>query len=229
MYSLLQITEVLFLSLFVASNPFSFGFLHFSVNQTSLGGIYSQPFDPANALLKSQLTAQLHDLWQREELHWQQCSRLHQLQKGDRNTHFFHLSIIQRRNFNRITWLQSFTGVWIEQEAGLQGFIRNFYCCLFFATRLQNFDQVLSLIPPLVTPEINDSLLALISNDDVRHAVFELSGSKALSPDSFSGLFYQRNWQVVGPSLCAAIRRFYDTGFLLKEFNRTNIVLISKC
>lgn len=32
----------------------------------------------------------------------------------------------------------------------------------------------------------------------------------------------------MGPSLCRTIRSFYENGFLLKELNRTNIILISK-
>lgn len=49
------------------------------------------------------------------------------------------------------------------------------------------------LISRLVTHEINATLLALISEDEVKEAVFELGNTKAPSPNCFSSLFYQNN------------------------------------
>lgn len=55
-----------------------------------------------------------------------------------------------------------------------------------------------------------------------------MGGTKALSLDSFSGWFYQSNWDLLGSELCNMVHSFYSQGYLLKEINRTNIVLIPK-
>lgn len=60
-------------------------------------------------------------------------------------------------------------------------------------------------------------------------AVFQLGANRAPSPNGFSSLFYQHNWDLMGPSLCNTVRSFYENGFLLKELNRTSIILISRC
>lgn len=56
-----------------------------------------------------------------------------------------------------------------------------------------------------------------------------MGGTKALSLDGFSGWFYQSNWDLLGSELCNMVHSFYSQGYLLKEINRTNIVLIPKC
>jgi hypothetical protein len=46
------------------------------------------------------------DKWERqEEVLWKQKSRIQWLREGDRNTKFFHNSLLQRRNQNRILTL----------------------------------------------------------------------------------------------------------------------------
>ncbi|KAH0969686.1 hypothetical protein GBA52_028478 [Prunus armeniaca] len=43
------------------------------------------------------INADLEKLWKAEELYWCQRSRVNWLSAGDKNTRFFHLSTIQRR------------------------------------------------------------------------------------------------------------------------------------
>jgi hypothetical protein len=42
-----------------------------------------------------------------EETLWRQKSRIHWLREGDKNTRFFHNSLTQRRNMNRIVSIQA--------------------------------------------------------------------------------------------------------------------------
>lgn len=65
--------------------------------QQQLEAIYYKPFNAANMDTETRLLDELHTLWLREELHWKQYSCVQWLWKGDRNTHFFHLSAIQRQ------------------------------------------------------------------------------------------------------------------------------------
>lgn len=105
----------------------------------------------------------------------------------------------------------------MEQETDIQTLIQNFFQGLSQASHLQGCDQVLPLIPILVTQTLNKALLALISDDEVKAIVFQLDATKAPDADGFSGLFCQQNWDMVGLSLCRAVRIFYDSliGLLL--------------
>lgn len=51
---------------------------------------------------------------------------------------------------------------------------------------------------------------------------------KAPRPDGFSTLSFQKYWRVVKREAINMVRRFFETGFLLKELNHINIVLIPK-
>ena len=46
---------------------------------------------------ESDLIKEIDDIHQAEEMFWMQRSRVSWLQLGDRNTHFFHASTVQRR------------------------------------------------------------------------------------------------------------------------------------
>lgn len=52
---------------------------------------------------------------------------------------------------------------------------------------------MVSLLPHLVTDEINVAILTPLSDIEVKRAIFELGSSKAPGLDGFSDLFYQSN------------------------------------
>lgn len=158
-----------------------------------LEDIYARPFNHANATVEAHLLTRLHDLWNRDEMHWKQYSTIQWLQESDHNTRFFYFSVISRHHFNHINRIQSSSREWIEEEAALHSYIRNFFSHLYSASSLQGFDLVLNLIPPLVTPVVNDALLARLSDSEVFQVVFQLGGEKAPGLDGFSSLFYQHH------------------------------------
>lgn len=63
---------------------------------------------------------------------------------------------------------------------------------------------------------------------EIKTAAFQLGSLKAPGPDGYPGYFYQHHWDIVGPSLCYAVKSFFQGGFLLKKLNHTNLVLIPK-
>lgn len=58
--------------------------------------------------------------------------------------------------------------------------------------------------------------------------MFQMAGFKAPSPDGFVAAFYQRNWDLIGLDFSEAILAFFESGYLLKEWNHTIIMLIPK-
>ena len=51
---------------------------------------------------------------------------------------------------------------------------------------------------------------------------------KAPGPDGYTAGFFQKLWPVVGTDVCAAVRSFFESGRLLKEFNCIAITLVPK-
>lgn len=62
----------------------------------------------------------IEELWRNEEMYWKQRSRVNWLQAGDKNTRFFHLSTIQRRQRNKIHGIKDAQGNWKVREDDIQ-------------------------------------------------------------------------------------------------------------
>lgn len=60
------------------------------------------------------LKADLDTLWKEEEIYWCQRSHVNWLSAGDKSTHFFHLSTIQRRQQNRVVSPKNERGIWLS-------------------------------------------------------------------------------------------------------------------
>lgn len=65
----------------------------------------------------------------------------------------------------------------------------------------KEYKEVISLLPRLVTDEININLLADVTDEEIRKATLDLGGIKASDPNGFSGIFYQHHWDLVGHSV----------------------------
>lgn len=58
--------------------------------------------NPEVQAVKKMIKLKLEDLWQKDAMYWHQRSRIKWLQLGDKNSRFFHLSTIHRRQRNQI-------------------------------------------------------------------------------------------------------------------------------
>ncbi|XP_056698158.1 uncharacterized protein [Spinacia oleracea] len=73
-----------------------------------------------------------------------------------------------------------------------------------------------------------DQLLAPVTSEEVKYAMFSINGDKAPGPDGFGSYFFRENWNIVGEDVTKAVLDFFHTGKLLKEINSTTITLIPK-
>ncbi|KAL9681439.1 hypothetical protein QQ045_013222 [Rhodiola kirilowii] len=68
-------------------------------------------------------------------------------------------------------------------------------------------------------------LTAPFSEGEVTRALYQMHPSKAPSLDGFSAMFYQVNWDVVGPEVVKEFLNCLNDNVLHKELNETLIVL----
>ena len=73
---------------------------------------------------------------QQEELYWSQKSRVKWLQEGERNTSFFHKSVIHHKQNNQLTRLQTKEGHVVETQEELERTVNS-----FFSTLLEEPDE----------------------------------------------------------------------------------------
>ncbi|KAI9122693.1 hypothetical protein K1719_006533 [Acacia pycnantha] len=101
------------------------------------------------------LVRQIEEAWVKEETYWWQISRVAWLKCGDRNTKFFHSSVIQRRLRNKILRLKSDSSIWLEDRAAINKSFSDFYKSLFGSVGSRPLDQALSYVTKMVTDEDN--------------------------------------------------------------------------
>ena len=170
----------------------------------------------------------LIEVYHREEVMWRQRSRIEWLTAGDRNTKFFHLRASIRRKKNMIKALQNSLGVVVDDPAELRALANEFYHNLYTSEGVQNMDAVLDHVPRKVSAEMNASLCAPYTNEEVKIALFQMFPTKAPGPDGFPAHFYQRHWDVCGEEVTKIILSIVRGEESPECINDTVLVLIPK-
>ena len=76
-----------------------------------------------------------------------------------------------------------------------------------------------SVVDKFLPPSTSADLLRSVTDDEIKAAIFRMNPDKAPGPDGYTAGFFQKMWHVVGTDVCAAVRSFFESGRLLKEFN----------
>lgn len=139
---------------------------------------------------------------------------------------FFHLSTRHRRQLNRISRNQQ--GSWLKGKKEIKQEIVGYFQNLFTTDGPRCWEESLACINPIVTVEMNEVLLQLVSIDEVKSAAFQLGALKTPGPDGFPGLFYQQYWEVVHEVIQKTASTFYEYGSILQEMNMIRVTLIPK-
>lgn len=174
------------------------------------------------------LETKLHDLLHLEQDFWKQRSKVFWLTDGDLNTKFFHQQASNRRRKNSIKGLFDENGVWCNDEEDLEHIVLKYYGDMFSSSHPSCIPDVISVLPRVISAEMNGELVREVSADEVWSALKHMHPSKAPGPDGFSPRFYQHFWSLVGEDVVAAIRCFLESDDLMRNLNCTHVTLIPK-
>jgi hypothetical protein len=181
---------------------------------------------PSHAEIK--VTDRIVELNHREEIMWQQRSRIQWLSAGDKNTKFFHMRASQRKKKNKIKRLKRMDGSVTEEAREMGTMTTRFYKDLYRAEGTSNMEAVLSTVPTKVTPAMNDGLLKPFEEKEIKEALFQMFPTKAPGPDGFPAHFFQRHWDVCGTEVTSVVLRILRGEDDPSVINNTFIVLIPK-
>ncbi|XP_060190553.1 uncharacterized protein LOC132619771 [Lycium barbarum] len=133
-----------------------------------------------------------------------------------------------RRNIgDKSQRIQDLDGNWLDNEEEIANEVVKFYHKLFTQEEMGHTNEdILQHIPCLLDQESNEMLCKVPSNEEVKAAMFNLSGSSASGPDGFSGLFYQVCWPIVEADVIRIVLAFFQGVTLPKSITHTNVVLI---
>lgn len=168
------------------------------------------------------------ELSHREEVMWQQRSRIMWLTAGDKNTKFFHQLASQRKWRNKISKLKRVASQVIEDEQEMGSMASAFYKSLYTSKGTTDMNRVLDSVPIKVTSEMNNQLLCPFDKEEVKVALFQMFPTKALGPDGYSMHFFQRHWDICGDEVTTVVLRVLQGQDDPSIINNTSIMLIPK-
>jgi hypothetical protein len=154
--------------------------------------------------------------------------RINWLQLGDRNTKFFHNSLLHRQVRNCIHSLQDSTGTLVTDELEMGKLAFSYYEQLLSAPQLPFQGPLQHLYPNPISDASHSTLSSPITDVDIKAALFSITDSKSLGPDGYNAYFFKHCWSIIGPDFLAAVRYFFNANCLPRCVNATRIALVPK-
>ncbi|KAL2895927.1 hypothetical protein RDABS01_000461 [Bienertia sinuspersici] len=175
------------------------------------------------------LAKELDELHRREESYWHARARVNELKDGDKNTSYFHHKASQRKKRNLIRGLYNSQGAWCQTHEEIVAVVEDYFKGLFSSDNPTDFEAALAGLNGLVDNEMNETLDAEPSGEEIKNALFQMHPNKAPGPDGMHALFFQKFWNIVGNDIIYFVKSWWRGNQNLKNVNKTCVVLIPKC
>lgn len=166
-----------------------------------------------------------------EERFFKQRSTITWLGDGDCNSRYFHRMVNSRISLNHIHFLLNEYGIKVETHQGIQKICVDFFenlLCPVISHPLFIQADITRLLDYKCSMDQQGSLTAPFSDVEIKQAFFTLPRNKSSGPDGYPAEFYISLWNIVGGEVLAAVKEFFISGKLLKQWNATTLVLIPK-
>ncbi|CAM8998732.1 unnamed protein product [Rhodiola kirilowii] len=127
------------------------------------------------------LSSELDEWMEREELYWRQRSRAEWLKNGDKNTAYFHAKASQRKERNHIDRLKDPTGEFHEAESQIATIIIDYFKDIFKSHADHQgggCNHQFVNVPKGVNEDMNRQLLAPFSEGEIKRALFQMHPQK---------------------------------------------------
>jgi hypothetical protein len=89
--------------------------------------------------------------------------------------------------------------------------VQNYFSYLFQSGFLMMDQSVLDAVEEKVTTDMNRSLLADFTPEEVKKALFAIGDLKAPGPDGLHAIFYKRFWNMLGDDLVREVLHAVNT------------------
>ncbi|XP_026396994.1 uncharacterized protein LOC113291710 [Papaver somniferum] len=132
--------------------------------------------------------------------------RVKWVKEGGANIIFFHTSIKIRQSQNNITKLEDDDGNMATKLAQIANVLVEHYKRKFKAQNASISEDILDVIPKILTEEDNYFLDVVPSTMKIKEAVYGMDANNAPGPDGFPGSFYKFAWEIIGSELIEAIQ-----------------------
>lgn len=103
---------------------------------------------------------------------------------------------------------------------------------LWTLQEIQNYQEVdankTASLSRDIKDEVNFMLTKEVTHWEIHQTVNQLNPLNAPSPNSIYAIFYQNNWWIICKNIIWIVKSFIQHAHLLKDINKTSLVLIPK-
>jgi hypothetical protein len=156
-----------------------------------------QEVDPRKAELEKVLKEELDALLEIEDLKCRQRVKENWLRYGDRNTKCVHACASHRSCRNHIRKVIDLDGKHCFTQRDIEGTFINYFQMLFTVGNDRDVDYCVRTVDQKVTPQMNQSLTAPISLEEIYAALNQMAPLKSPGLDGFPAYFFQQNWDIL--------------------------------
>ena len=178
--------------------------------------------------LLSSTRIELEKAYQEEETFWKQKSKNTWLQVGDKNTRVFHGWVETRSMKNRVQSLFDSSGIEHFDENKKGDIAVQYFQDLFRTSGCRNADALLEGMMSRVTTRMNSSLTKMVTDTEIKRAVKAIKSDSAPGIDGMTGQFFQKYWNITGAQVTVEVKKFFESGVMLSDWNHTQLCLIPK-
>ncbi|KAH6767718.1 hypothetical protein C2S52_018701 [Perilla frutescens var. hirtella] len=147
--------------------------------------------------------------------------------EGEWNSRFFQGWVKPRRCQSRIHSIED-DGRVIEDDNWIRASAAGFFQRLLTSDIDQLGDPDFSCLHRIPTDMDTDGLCRNPDIDEIRSAVFGISGDSVSGPDGFTSLFFQHCWDIVSSDVVGAVVDFFAGAHMPRSFTATTIIFLPK-
>ena len=138
----------------------------------------------------------------------------------------------KKRISNKIQGVWNDQGSWINNQDDIASSFCSYYRKIFTPPKDLQEEFILERISRMNLPNLKPDQIEWLnkpfSTAQIRKAAFQIGPHKSPGIDDKPGIFYKKFWHIVGNLTTSASLHFLNTGFLLKELNKSLVALILK-
>ncbi|XP_042067244.1 uncharacterized protein LOC121810547 [Salvia splendens] len=155
-----------------------------------------------------------------EREYFKQKAKFKHLLLSDRSTSFFHSLVNRNNSQNYIAFLyRRDDTITRDQEKIISEFVEFYSTLLGTKKEPEPINVDIIRQGPLVSEEDSRDLVRAITVEEIKEALFDIRNDMAPGPDGYFSAFFKKQWERVGKDVVEAVKEFFETGQLLKNFN----------
>ncbi|KAL4387745.1 hypothetical protein GQ457_09G029190 [Hibiscus cannabinus] len=177
--------------------------------------------DPDDEILASILDVKLALNMEadKEEIHWEQHSRVNWLRHGDKNTAYFQKCAYARKKRNTVKHLRNEENILVTNETEMSNIADNYF---------KDSDSFWAAFQASVSSESANFLSTAFRKDEIKDALKSMAPLKASGRDGYPAIFYQKFWHIIRDDIASYCLGVLNGSGDIGEINDTNNVLIPK-